>query len=324
MEFPPELSRALEDEAAHIPPQELAAAARALSQRYRDKEAQTKRLRGKTEAAAYALSRMPATFGAVSAVLEWIQEMGNFSPVTLLDVGAGTGAASWAAEAVFPLERIVCLEQEESMRQMGRRLMQGSASVLRGAEWMAGDLLSFPLPKSQLVISSYVLNELPEGQRLKAAERLWEAAEGLLVIVEPGTPEGSGQLSSIREHLLRQGAGLLAPCPSSGPCPMEKGDWCHFARRVARSRLHRQLKGGEAPFEDEKFCYLAFSRGKGMPAKARVLRHPVITTGKVSLTLCTGDAVRQRELRKRDGEAYKAARKLRSGDPFDCSEGIER
>ena len=74
-----------------------------------------------------------------------------------------------------------------------------------------------------------------------------------------------------RDILLREGAFLLAPCPHSGPCPLQSPDRCHFSCRVSRSRLHRMLKGGEAPYEDEKFTYLIFSRTPGTPT-GRIIR----------------------------------------------------
>jgi hypothetical protein len=52
-------------------------------------------------------------------------------------------------------------------------------------------------------------------------------------------------------------------------CPIKENDWCHFACRIPRGKLHRQFKEGEAPFEDEKFAYLAMSK-KAYPPAARV------------------------------------------------------
>ena len=37
-------------------------------------------------------------------------------------------------------------------------------------------------------------------------------------------------------------------------------DWCHFTQRLPRSRAHKQIKGAELPFEDEKFSYVALTR----------------------------------------------------------------
>ena len=91
-------------------------------------------------------------------------------------------------------------------------------------------------------------------------------------------------------------------------------DWCHFAVRVQRSRLHKALKGGEAPYEDEKFAYLALTK---MPPKApcgaRVLRHPQIAPGRIGVTVCEGGAIAERTFTKKDTQ-WRQVRKIAAGD----------
>ena len=41
---------------------------------------------------------------------------------------------------------------------------------------------------------------------------------------------------------------------------LQPPDWCHFTQRLPRSRAHKQIKGAELPFEDEKFSYVALTR----------------------------------------------------------------
>ena len=106
------------------------------------------------------------------------------------------------------------------------------------------------------------------------------------------------------------------PCPHQKPCPLPSDDWCHFTCRIARSRLHRQLKGADAPYEDEKFCYLAFGRSASNRAVSRVLRHPQIESGRITLRLCTRSGLITLPVRKRDGSLFKSARKASSGDAF--------
>ncbi len=321
MELPMELRAAVEKEADKAGLSRLAAQAQALSRRYREESGQGRRLlTSETEAVAYAAARMPATFGAAAAALRYAAEaLPDFRPASLLDVGAGTGAAAWAADAVFHPETVTCLEREPAMRQVGRRLMQAGSPALRAARWEAGDLLGGPLPvRAELVTAAYVLNELTAEDRRKAIRRLWDAAQGMLLLAEPGTPAGSAVLRMAREQLLEEGARIAAPCPGGGPCPMEGEDWCHFSCRVARSRLHRRLKGGEAPYEDEKYAYLALCRPALLAEKAaggeRVLRHPQAAKGRVVLTLCTGAGLEKRTVARRDAAAFRQARGAKCGD----------
>ncbi len=318
MEFPLPLRAAIEKQIEESGAFSLGEEVKALSRRYREESGQGKRLvSNDRQTLAYAAVRMPATFGAVCSALAWTLPLLAEPPSSLLDVGAGTGAAVWAADALLELKEITCLEREPVMARLGQALMKAGSEPVQRARWLAGDLTGdLPLPTAQLVSASYVLNEISPEDRPAAMARLWQATQRLLLLVEPGTPEGFCQLRAARDLLLDQGAFLLAPCPHDGPCPLPDGDWCHFTCRVARSRLHRQLKGGESPFEDEKFCYLAFGRKPGNRAAARVLRHPQIESGKITLRLCTRSGLATLPVRKRDGALFKLARKVSSGDPF--------
>ena len=325
MELPLALRTALEQltEANNTP--QLLEDAKILSDRYRHQSGKGDRLlTADSEAAAYAAVRMPATFGAVSAALAETFKLCGHTPSSLLDVGAGTGAAAWAAEALLELESVVCAERESAMRRTGQALMQAGPPVLQRARWIDCDLSADSFleqffaneTRPELVIASYVLNEMTEQARRKAALRLWEMTGGILLLVEPGTPEAFRQLSQIRTLLLEAGAHLAAPCPHEGACPLPEGDWCHFTCRVMRSRLHRYLKGGDAPYEDEKFSYLACSKHPCRQAESRILRHPQISSGMVTLQVCTKSGTKTQTVRKRDGALFKAARKADCGDTF--------
>lgn len=316
MELPFTLLRAIEDLASGSSTADLQKAAQRLSERYRDsKRSGQPLLSDRSEAAAYAITRMPATYGAVYSALNWALEHTDCRPSTLLDVGAGTGAASWAAAEILELDSITCMEKEQSMKAQGLALMKNTD--LQKAAWVSGDVTASSLGyQADLVVASYVLNEVSPEQQPTAVKALWEAANQLLLIVEPGTPAGFEELRRIRKQLIALGAHVVAPCPHAQNCPITGDDWCHFTCRIPRSRLHRQLKGGEVPYEDEKFAYLVVSKEPAQPCTARVLRHPVIETGRVTLELCDSCGKHKLMLRKKD-TAYKAARKLDCGDAFD-------
>ncbi len=154
------------------------------------------------------------------------------------------------------------------------------------------------------------------------------AAAGVVVIVEPGSPDGYARVLAAREQLIAAGLRIAAPCPHGAVCPIEPGtDWCHFSARVNRSSLHRQVKGGTLPYEDEKFSYVAAVRPQalaGAPvqtAPARVLRRPQLHKGHVMLDLCTADGTLARAtVTKRHGTAYRAARDLAWGDSWESPE----
>lgn len=318
MELPFALKAAIEEKCAAHPTADLIAAARNISERYRNESGHGKRLLTEdVEALSYAVVRMPATFGAVSTALRHTLDCFDASIATVLDVGAGTGAATWAVhEAVEGPLDITCLEREEAMIRLGSGLM-AEDEVLSQVRWVRHDLAAIPVSqKADLVIASYALNELSEDKRAEVLRNLWDCAEKLLLIIEPGTPVGFAQLRKARETLIALGGHVAAPCVHQEECPLPADDWCQFTARVARSRLHKLLKGGDVPYEDEKFSYLAVAKESARPAECRILRHPQKESGCITLRLCTQEGIQDKAVTKRQGELFKRARKADSGDAF--------
>ena len=318
MELPFALKAAIEEKCAAHPTADLIAAARNISERYRNESGRGKRLLTEdVEALSYAVVRMPATFGAVSTALRHTLDCFDAPIATVLDVGAGTGAATWAVHEALecPLD-ITCLEREEAMIRLGSGLMAEDEALSR-ARWVRHDLAAAPVShKADLVIASYALNELSEDKRAEVLRNLWDCAEKLLLIIEPGTPMGFAQLRKARETLIALGGHVAAPCVHQEECPLPADDWCQFTARVARSRLHKLLKGGDVPYEDEKFSYLAVAKEPARPAECRILRHPQKESGRITLRLCTQEGIQDKVVTKKQGEFFKRARKADSGDAF--------
>ena len=316
------LRAALAAELAGLSERSLAARVERLSAVYRSGEVPTAPvLDAPMAAAAYAAYRMPATYGAVVAALRAARAaLPSFAPTTVLDVGAGTGAASWAVTDVHAPEHLVLLEQSPEAVQLGRALARHSgAPALRSADWRVARLSgAAPLPAADLVVAAYLLGELAEP--LQAALVASAAASAAVVaLVEPGTPAGSARIVRARDQLLALGLRIAAPCPHDGTCPLAAGrDWCHFAARVPRSGLHRRLKDGRLAHEDEKLSYVVASRPEptARPA-ARVLRHPQQRKGLVTLELCAGpDRAELARIGRRHGPLHRAARDTDWGDPW--------
>ncbi|HEY7832490.1 MAG TPA: small ribosomal subunit Rsm22 family protein [Ktedonobacterales bacterium] len=324
MELPPALRAALDDPAAPLPAKRLAVVSADLSRRYRSGAVPAGPVaRTAEEIAAYAATRLPATYAAVRAALEQTRaRLPGWRPRALLDVGAGPGTAAWAAAEVWPdLERVTLVEREAGMIALGRRLAASAPSpALRAAAWRQADLTGNwdaapPDTNAQddLVVAAYVLGELAPERVAALVAALWERAGGVLLLAEPGTPAGFARIRAARDGLLAAGARTAAPCPHDMPCPMPAGDWCHFAQRVARSRQHRQAKGGDLGYEDEKFAYAAFTRLAPAPTAARVIRHPQTRPGLVQLELCTANGLTRQTVTRKDGERFRVARDLRWG-----------
>ncbi len=318
MELPAQLRQGVDALLEGTPLAALKDAGKALSGRYRA-EVRDGRLHMADDLAvkAYLAQRLPATFAAVRAAMGALEEARpGFSPATLLDIGAGPGTALWAASDTWPsLGRATLLEASAPVRAAGQALAR---EMPVRCDWLSGDAtLALPaIEAADLVTLAYVLDELPPASLPKLVDRLWALMAGTLLVVEPGTPAGWRRILDVRAQLIAAGGHVTAPCPHHAACPLAAPDWCHFSRRVARSRLHRLAKDADVPWEDEKFIYLAVSREPATaPNAARVLAPPRAGSGKVALKLCRPDGTAvERLFTKRDGEAYKAARRADWGD----------
>ena len=320
MELPISLREKINKKAEGKKQSELLEISKEISDKYINKSGQGNRLVTKEdEALVYSIARMPATFGAVHKALEWSLENFNEEINSLLDVGAGTGAASWAVSEVLNNElEITCLEREEAMINLGQEYMKNEKTSLDNANWIKQDVSNTEIAhKADLVISSYMLNEFNEENRMLAIQKLWNATNKLLIIIEPGTPDSFKKMKKIREYFIDCGGNVIAPCVHNQKCGLPENDWCQFTCRISRSKLHRVLKGGESPFEDEKFFYLAISKNRQLTNDneiARVLRHPKIEAGKITLKLCSSTKIEEKLITKKSKALFKIARKIESGE----------
>ncbi|MFJ4405965.1 small ribosomal subunit Rsm22 family protein [Streptomyces sp. NPDC088910] len=325
--LPDDLRTALSARLSATAPTRASAEVERLIETYRGKSPTSAPiLRDAASVAAYAAYRMPATYAAVRAALEAFRlQAGQWSPATHLDLGGGTGAATWAVADAFPgdpsasAHTSTVLDWSQSALDLGSELARTAESpALRAARWTRSPLGGGPaLPAADLVTVSYVIGELTAADRTALIDAAAAAATGAVLVVEPGTPEGYARTIAARDRLLAAGLTVLAPCPHDAACPVTGDDWCHFAARVQRSSLHRQVKGGSLPYEDEKFSYVAAARFPAAPAPGRVVRHPQIRKGLVLLDLCTADRGLVRDtVSKRHGDTYRAARDASWGDPW--------
>ena len=296
--------------------EDLTAPARALSLRYRQAQGRAGEgkdlLTGEFDVLAYASSRLPATFAAVSAALEQALPCLPQTPKSLLDVGAGPGTASLAALALWPELELCLVERDARMASLAGRLLSAEGKRPR---LLLGDLRQTDCPACDLVVAAYSLLELAEEELVGTACRLYGLARQALLLVEPGTPAGHARLQRIRAALQTAGGHVAAPCPNRSDCPLREGDWCAFSQRLQRSAEHRRQKGGSLGYEDEKFSYLLVTKERPTPVRARVRRHPRLFKGYVELELCTAQGAELLRVAK-SSPLYRQARQAKAGQSF--------
>ena len=260
MDIPYELKKSIEELLSKNKTNEVVENAQKISQKYRNNDGKGKRLlTEQNEAISYAISRMPATYSAVYSAVQQTIENYNEKLETLYDIGAGTGAATWAINDLVEITEAKCFERENNMLNIGKKLMNNTE--LNKTEWKQFDILKDRIVgKADIVITSYMINELPENEKETVIEKLWNTTNKLLVIVEPGTPTGFENILKIRKKILKDGGYIVAPCSHQEECQISQNDWCAFYIRVLRSSIHKKAKNGELGYEDEKFSYIAFSK----------------------------------------------------------------
>ena len=321
-DLPAELKTALDAKLEGVSRNDAAGRAAVISQTYRDGGG-SGAIRSETDALAYALARMPATYAAVIASLNALVDIRpDFAPTSLLDVGAGPGTASWAAaEAFGSLKAFTLLDANDALRTLALDLVRKS-SRLRGITYEPGQARSLVAhaDAADLVVASYMIGEIGDAERKTLAALLWERTRDTLLVVEPGTPAGYARIIALREQLITDGAHVAAPCPHDGKCPLSAPDWCHFTQRLQRLRAHKQAKSAELPFEDEKFAYVALTRAPVATHPARVLAQPEISKVEVTAKLCSPAGLSVTKVPRRSKADYARARRWRWGDAVNDAE----
>jgi ribosomal protein RSM22 (predicted rRNA methylase) len=261
---------------------------------------------------------MPATYAVICEVLNELQaRLPKVQIESALDIGAGPGTGLWALKEFFTpsLARVTLLEKDPGFVALGKELEKGRSPF--EVRWETADVVvQDRLERHDLVLASCSLGEMEESDARVVVLKMWEATQKVLILIEPGTPKGFERMRSLRTLLIAQGAHLIAPCPHAHSCPMQGGDWCHFAARVERTSFHRQIKNGTMNYEDEKYSYLIFSREKIALNQSRILSRPQKQGGFVNLKLCSEQGIEKVTISRKFHETYRRARHAEWGDLF--------
>jgi len=312
MIIPSELCLAIEELVSSVPRSRLQEAAKNLSARYRNpKGAQGPLIKTEEERLAYLCTRFPATFAANKAVFSEMKERGVLDEVfSVVDLGAGSGAAFWACQDSLSAEtHYTLIERDLDVIHLGKKLLQKISSPLC-SEWICADYGS-SLGSYDLALFSYSLGEALSEKRKEVLKLVAEKTKKLIMIVEPGTPAGYEKILSMRSVLLELGWHMVAPCPHNKPCPLLGKDWCHFSQRLPRTPLHRLVKEASLGFEDEKFSYIVLSKKPYTMAGYRVIKTPYQRSGYIELELCsTSEGILHRKTSKKEKEFFNKAKKL--------------
>lgn len=227
------------------------------------------------QAVAYLYCRMPYTYQVCKRILnELLFRMPEFKPKSVLDFGAGLGSAIWSAFHTYEglITKYAAVEPNRDMRRLGKFLTSTinteilwveSITMIPGAGIERG--------KFDIIFVSHVLQEIPTAKlRLMVLETLWNrlSNEGVLIVVEPGSPKGFRFITDIRKWVIEKGredANIIAPCPHHNECPLANKDntWCHFSQlsyKFEKDVITKTQK--EKTIFNEKYTFLSIKKGK--------------------------------------------------------------
>ncbi|CDZ79773.1 Ketopantoate hydroxymethyltransferase [Candidatus Rubidus massiliensis] len=290
-----------------------------LTDRYRERKENHKTfMQSNIERISYLATRMPATYASISSIVSPMQNLEEFITCkSLLDVGAGPGTASWCLANLIELKEITLVEKDLELVKLGKSLMKNTKiHILQKATWKVGNIVQENYNAHDICIASYVLNELSADEQLLLLNKLWLSTNKYLILVEPGTSFGFGNILRARDFLLSNGASILAPCTHSKKCPMQESlKWCHFSTRLQRLEMHRMVKGVNKGFEDEKYSYLILQKNISSydPLKGRIVGNPQKHSGHLALEICRDGHLEKPTITKKHPH-YKQIKKLEWGD----------
>ncbi len=179
----------------------------------------------------YTTEIAPRTVASLDKILA---ELRLAAPGRVLDLGAGTGAASDAIRARWPAAEVIAVDKV------------GGPGIVRG-DVTRGVRPSGVSGTFDLIVAAHLLNELDldsDGRARLVSGWCRELLDptGTCIMIEPALRQTSRALLAVRDRVLAAGLFVVAPCLLQDPCPAlaRERDFCHDsagAIAAGRSRV---------------------------------------------------------------------------------------
>lgn len=285
-----------------------------------------------SDALAYLALRLPATYAQVFGVLLSVQEvLPSWKPKTLLDIGSGPGTGVWAAQSIWSeLADATCIDRDKNLFSLGKKISSLSQLPV-DISWKQQDIrkgIDEDDETYDIVVIANVFNELRPSDSEKLLGQAYNKCNGVLIIVESGTPFGSKLVQSTAQKLAHTGV-LIAPYIANSFVANDDY-WLHFSQKFIRPELQRRIRQhmrksslAASDWEDAKYSYVAISK---IPSEdtswGRCVGSAKIQKGFLEISLLTGDTISQIKVMKRDKERYAFAKDLKWGQLIKHKENI--
>lgn len=280
-------------------------------------------IRDYSDVLGYLSLRVSSTYAQIYGSLASIKQINpSWKPVSLLDIGSGPGTAIWATEQLFPsITQISAVEKDPNFITVGKKILSNSSLK---PKWYPTNF-SFSVPhtteKFDLVILANVLNEMDDNTRQKTIEFAYKHCQGILVVVEPGTPFGNESNNQTVTELSKYNPKLTAPFIENKYYPSED---IVFSQRIIRPDFQKRVRQLQrkmdltdktkllppSDWEDAKYSYIVFSKFPSeIQPQARLIKNPQLYKPFVELSLLTKDGIIQEKIFKKEKEKFKLAKK---------------
>jgi ribosomal protein RSM22 (predicted rRNA methylase) len=276
-----------------------------------------------SDALAYLALRVPATYAQILAAASAVQEvMPTWQPTSLLDIGAGPGTGTWAIRVLWPeITSITNIDQDRHLISLSQAIAQDT-NIPIATSWKQRSVIS-GIGDSEglydIVLIANVLNELSTAQQEKLIGQAYNHCRGVLLLIEPGTPQGSTIISQAAKKLSHAGT-LLAPY-SNTTFISDDDYWLHFPQRFIRPEFQRRIRQRmrdssdmASDWEEAKYSYVAVSK---LPAEVipwgRCVGPIKIQKGFLEVPILTQDGINVVKVLKRHKPQYTFAKNLRWG-----------
>lgn len=253
-----------------------------------------------------------AHFGPRAVVATWHAATSTPVPAECVDAGAGSGASALAL-AFAGARRVTLVERSAPSLAWAQRLLQDVCAVRP----IQKHVEEAEARDAELVLSSFSFGELAGTPREAFAQlaRLAPRAR-TTVIVDAGDRARARRVQQLRDTLVLEGRGIVAPCPHRDPCPalVRERDWCHdrwpkdLPPRLAQFAL---AVGRDADWMSA--AWLVVGDAPTLPPSLLVIGEAHKEKGRARIPICGPSGLRFLQALKRDRAAHDAVLALPRG-----------
>lgn len=262
----------------------------------------------------------------IQPISEWLPYF-NGDTLRILDIGCGTGAATWGLlhylstheHSIKKVEITFADYIKENLDICKKLFALQQVEFEMNADYHQIDIKDdrvakkvFDQAKYDLIIMMNTLNELPEEgdeERINTFTSLL-SDDGSLLIIEPASKSESRRLLSFRDTAIWKKMTVYSPCTHQMNCPalIKADDWCFNEVRWERPEFIRYI-------DDEvgnvrlslKYGYIILTKNGatlhgnlGLPVASRIVSEVFVEKGRTRALICDENGRGEHILNKRD------------------------